>query len=152
MARAIGTLGTIDSITVGGRVITTLTGLIILNGSGASGNAYCTPRKMTASSGYTPSGGLKYQSFAIRSSSTADHAAQFGYADNDIGLSPTNSGPTNGKTVGLLTLGDSGGWVVAGTDGTVEAIIDIEIPNGKYAAGYTNQADQHSYQIFGYEV
>lgn len=92
MARAIGTLGTIDSITVGGRVLTDLTNLITLIASVDGANNHCTFRKPNGTSGYQVPGGKVFTVLGIRMEiGNAADAFDMGYSDNDAGFATTTA-------------------------------------------------------------
>lgn len=100
MARPIGTLGTIDTLTIGGRTFTDLTNLISLVGVFAgSTDIYCTFRKSNGSAGYTPSGSNRFQLGALVNQSVSIAATAGDYfvmaqSDNDAGF-PSSTTLTN---------------------------------------------------------
>lgn len=65
MAKPIGTLGTIDTLTVGGRVFTDLTNLLVLMGYTDS-NTKASLRAAIGSSGWAVTGGKTLTIYAIR--------------------------------------------------------------------------------------
>jgi hypothetical protein len=78
----------------------------------------------------------------------------FGYADNDVGIS-TNTAYTNnvplGQSTGLLQISGDGNYTT--TNGNVhEILVDLLVPNGKYVSvsngGGTGVA---IIEVFGYE-
>jgi hypothetical protein len=87
MATPIGTLGTIPSITVGGRVFTDLTSLKVLS-SGVITNPRCTFRLPTGSAGYQVTAGTTLTVSAIRivPSTTGLSVCTLAQTDNDVGL------------------------------------------------------------------
>lgn len=161
MAKAIGTLGNIDTISIGGRVFTDLTNLIMLytyiqNGGAAQ---YGTFRKAGGTTGYTPSGGLTFKFSAARISqlaTTLNGTGSFtvGYSDNDMGFAGTS--PTNGKYIanssaayyfGVTTLASGNAGLIE------EAVMDFVCPNTKFPfALYVPASLNASVQAFGYEV
>lgn len=106
MPKPIGTLGTVDTLTVGGRIFSDMDNLIQLFAK-ANGFGYASPRAFGAASGYTPSGGKLFKLGAIRHMmDTTDLSDQFfltgvGYADNDSGTG-TGTIPTNFISTGEL--------------------------------------------------
>lgn len=100
MATPIGTLGTIPTLTVGGRVFTDLTTLIILAGYQGS-NARTTLRVPGASSGYPVTTGKTLTVHAARFScsntpGTQGYITQLVQSDNDLGYD-SNTSYTNPK-------------------------------------------------------
>jgi hypothetical protein len=87
MARQIGTLGTIDTITVGGRVFTDLTNMIILHGRHVGTNG-CTLRKDSGSAGYQVTTGKTMTVYATRSwcINAANDTPTLAQSDNDVGV------------------------------------------------------------------
>lgn len=154
MAKAIGTLGNVDSITVGGRVFTDLTTLKILVATTAA-NTNATFRTMNGTSGYTPSGATTFVVHAMKAIGTAAGTTwgSLGYGDNDVGI---NSGttPTNAVYVGgsstVTTHATS--TIAAGSQVPSEMAhpMQFTIPNGKYPA-MIGGANQTVY-LYGYEV
>lgn len=89
MATPIGTLGTIPTLTVGGRVFTDLTTLIELTGFCGNTNTNASLRLYSGSSGYQVTVGKTLTLHAQQISwTTASGSAGFalGYADNDVGM------------------------------------------------------------------
>lgn len=98
MAKPIGTLGTIDTIAVYGRVFTDLTNLLALHGYVAtSTRVYATLRKSSSTSGYQVTTG-KTLTLSAGNLMCAIVSSTFGvspaYGDNDVGLD-SSSTPTN---------------------------------------------------------
>ncbi len=92
MPSPIGTIGTIPTLTVGGRVFTDLTTLIILKAH-VSGNTRSTMRKSSGSTGYQVTAGKTYtvhalQAMAATTLSATGASVSFTLAqvDADIGL------------------------------------------------------------------
>lgn len=160
MAKAIGTLGTVDTITVGGRVFTDLTNLIIIMTSITTASRYGTFRKASASAGYTPSGGLTFKFGAIRMI-PAGYAAgdsdscQLLYGDNDVGVNSA-AAPTTPVFPGGGTVFEMGPQAVLTLQASAyggEGITDFVVPNGKYPGAFHNGAGSLIvYQGFGYQV
>lgn len=157
--RQIGTLGTIDTLTVGGRVFSNLSSLIQLYGCVLSAtNRYTSFRKPNTTSGYAPSG-VTFRVCAITAQSyitNTQNAASIYYADNDSGIASTTA-PVNPVYVGG-SAGNSGliSELLAATttvgDETIY-ILDFVIPSGKFLGVDNNaQANQVVYKVYGYEV
>lgn len=153
--KQIGTLGTIDTITVGGRVFTNLSGLIQLYGFTIDAtNRYTSVRKPSSSSGYAPSGVI-FQVSAVRivnfNTNTQNGLAIF-YSNNDLGVSSTTV-PSSPVYIG----GDSTLSEIVATTTTQGSetifLTDFRVPSGKFL-GFDNNAqnnDMH-FQVYGYEV
>ena len=149
MARPIGTLGTIPTLTVGGYVFTDLSNLIILVALANTG-LFSTLRKVNANTGagYTPSGGTAFHCKAYKSHNTGT-VQNFGplYGNTDVGFT-SGSGPTSqiyeasGSSTNTATFVAQAGL----TDHSTNFII----PNGKYMSAYLNY--NGGLQAFGYEV
>ncbi len=89
MAKPIGTLGVIDTLTIGGRVFTDLTTILCLYTKGTSTNR-CTFRLYGSQSGagYVVTGGktLRIYAYYLQSPSASVVSALIAQTDNDIGL------------------------------------------------------------------
>lgn len=97
MAKPIGTLGTIETLTVAGRVFTDLTNLIILH-SKTGGQVYCGFRKSTGSAAYQVTTGKTLTVNALRYMAGTFNAAAYlnfylVYGDNAVGWDSV-TGPT----------------------------------------------------------
>lgn len=99
MARQIGTLGNIDTITVGGRVFTDTANIIILAGTAPTSTLRnCGLSKQGGSSGaYPVTTGKTYTANAalIIGITAANAAADIGQSDNSLVVSGDASSPTN---------------------------------------------------------
>lgn len=95
MATPIGTLGTIPTLDLGGRVFTDLTTIKVLGGYGAGGQ-FATLRLSTATSGYTVTNGMTLTLTTLTHAwvGGVDVAANLGYGDNDVGMGSA-AAPTN---------------------------------------------------------
>ena len=143
----------IPTLTVGGRVFTDLSNLIILTGNcsgSSSGNG--TLRKAGGTSGYTPSGSKTFVAKAIKVAfGTAGGLVQILYADVDIGASSATVF-TNPVYIGGAP--NSSAEITGATSSIQESVLpDFIIPNGKFMC--TNKlasATACTIQVFGYEV
>lgn len=163
MAQPIGTLGTIPTLTVGGRVFTDLDNLITLVAQeGASATSQnCTFRKVGVTGGYVVPALTTFKLIAIKivsvtatAGANANGNLDILYADNDVGFG-TNTAFTNPVYLG----GDSSSVVrfqsLIATGQSSEFVINFDIPAGKYPAiagqfAVTGQEDMVI--AYGYEV
>ena len=148
MARLVGTLGTIETITVGGRVFTSLTTLKILSCLITSGS-FSSARNPESPSGtgYTPSGAtaFKIKALDITSKATAQNVG-FGYSTGDAGIA-------GGSPTGMIFFGSGSSSsyqdLFANTSQHWQYSYQATVPNGKYL---TNRADfDGAALIYGYE-
>lgn len=159
MARAIGTLGTIPSITVGGLVLTDLTNLIVLAGEVFT-NSRTSFRLPTASSGYAVTTGktLKVHAMRLNFQGTGGDAIFLTYSDNDVGFSSatafTNSVPYAGTTNRPFPYGSgSQGNAAANTNGSTEySGIYFNVPATKYLGAQSTATNLSGIQAFCYET
>lgn len=152
--RAIGTLGTIDSITVGGRVFTDLTNLIILHAGLSTGGDFSTFRKASGSAGYQVTAGKTLHIYALDAWANATNVQSsiiLLYGDTDVGQT-SGSGPTN-----PVYLAGSTTYQIAdynnGTGGGIvykASALDFPIPSTKYVAYLSGNLS--SVVLYGYEV
>lgn len=164
MATPIGTLGTIPTITVGGRVFTDLTTIIILQAymNSSAATRYSTFRR--TSSGYQVTTAKTLKLHAAKWSGIGTNSGGFtmGYGDNDVGFSSA-SAPTNETFPFYGSATNS--VMLNGRDTTSrepvwdEMAFDPNNPNGFAATKYPFLLNQNSTtnsnvvcQIFGYEV
>lgn len=150
MAKPIGTLGTIPTITVGGMVFTDLSTLIVLGTLAGSGNRG-TFRNTAASSGYSVTSGKTLTIWAIdivSTQPTSDIEVTLAYSDNDVGFASATAftnpvyefGATN-QFHGLApAYGSRGSWATK-----------FPVPAAKYP-GVLNSNGQASIYAYGYEV
>jgi hypothetical protein len=158
MAKPIGTLGVIDTLTIGGRVFTDLANLITLFAEGGSTNGFTTFRQPNASSGYTPSGSNSFLLAALYINPSAPSLPStgiaYGYGDTDVGVSSA-SPPTNPVYPGnSVTITD----IIAygSTTNLFQPTLvypNFKTPNTKYPF-FSNDsgAGQFTCQGYGYEV
>lgn len=151
MATQFGTLGTIDTITVGGRVFTNLSTLITLLAHGTAANMHFTARKPFVASGYAPSG-VQFNICAVKyTTNTNQSEPLLAYGDNDVGQ---NSSSAMTNAVYVLTTGGQMGIMssnVAGGPAAEIAYTGVLVPSGKYVGG-NNGSGQAVWVIYGYEV
>lgn len=156
MAKPIGTLGTIETLTVGNRVFTDLTNLITLGGK-ATGSNRTTLRKMGPNSGagYAVTALKTLSIYALNVFATGASAvsAAIGQSDNDVGLDQATA-LTNPKyfMTGSSTLID----MVQGVAGAgVQSFISGN-PLGTAAASKFVSIDANGVALFliahGYEA
>lgn len=142
--------GARETITVGNKIFTNLSSLIVLHCYVAASN-YGTFRKGRASSGYTPSGStsfylhaLKFQGFAA-----ANFGAYLVQSDNDCGINtataPTNAVNINGMAIPYCHTG-AGPFTEVAFDKT-----NFYIANAKYLSLYGNASAMLAI-VYGYEV
>ncbi len=153
MATPIGTLGTIDTITVGGRVFTDLTTLKVLRGYSTSTKEFTF---RNGASGYQASNTLTLYALRMFNGVGASATSVIGnctlaYSDNNVGLDATGGTFTNpvyyGGSSSLLTLGAGN---VVGLNMT-EASVNFAVPTTKYPGAVCNSAASYL-TAFGYDV
>lgn len=164
MAKAIGTVGTISTLTIAGFVFTDITSnLIVLIGAGATVNQRSSLRKPGGGSGYSVTSGKTYTINAMRIMQAADLSAavvgiKLSYGDNDCGQD-TATAITNP----VYYLGSSGAAAnptgVAGANGTQGSEDPTQFAPffGVPATKYTNvelltSSSRAFFQTFGYEA
>lgn len=154
MARAIGTLGTIDSITVGGRVFTDLTNIITLIGVCTAGTGNSSLRLLNGTAGYpvTTAKTLKILAIAVQILGTgATDSFGLGYSDNDVGFG-TATAPTNPVYVGGAAINQ---YTPAGS---LQSLYEFNygggfsIPAAKFVLIQNAGSSQISVTAYGYEV
>ncbi len=156
--KAIGTIGNIDTLTVGGRTYTDLVNLISVCGQVATDSpAAMTPRKSTSgSSGYAVTSGKTFKVSSLKLSkanTSSNDNFSFGYCDNDCGI---NSG-TPSNPIYFGTNSSTSALVYRNLTSTNDRIIEISIgnfnvPAGKYLFCKTESSSASFFvQFFGYE-
>ncbi len=145
MPTPIGTLGNVPSLTVGGRVFTDLTNLIVLTAAHSAGNL-STLRLPGASSGYQVPAGKTLKIWAIRQYTTSSYVAptSLGYGDTDVGY---NSGSTPTNPI-YYSVG-ANAYTAGATTGITETSLLFSVPTGKYVFGSTS-GQQGGTTVFGY--
>lgn len=154
MARQIGTLGTIETVTVGGRVFTDMQNLIILTTGTIGGALNGTLRQIGSQSGagYTPSGANNFRALAVRAVGyTAGTGIELAQSDNDVGIQAATA-LTNPVYFGTE---DSGGGVPMlftpnVSNGQDERAISGLILNGKFCSAVTTSTGALVI-VYGYE-
>lgn len=156
MATEVTVVSTIETVTVGGRVFSDLSGLIVagvyLNGGAVQ---YGTFRKNNTTSGYQVTSGKTYQIGALTwFSSAAGHGFGLGYGDNDRGLDGDTTPPTNAVwQFGAAGGGDGTIFYMCGTAYTLHSqATKFNVPSQKYPAATSTSAINGGVQVFGYEV
>lgn len=112
MAKPIGTLGTIPTLTVGGRVFTDLTNLLVLGAYNGTGTKYATFRKNNTSAGYFVTSGktLTISALNVQSqdTSTSTSSVGLGYSTQDVGFNSASE-----PSADTFQYGNSGFYVWA---------------------------------------
>lgn len=159
MAKPIGTLGTIDSLTIGTRVFVDLDNLIVLSAAGYAGSNYiCTARLANATSGYQVTSGktlrIDATQFYIDQVYTVTLAFRMFYSDNDVGFA------TAGTTTNEVVYNDGGTGTYARSLFPVENPQSqvaykypfFSVPSGKYpGCAHGGASLNWSGMLFGYE-
>lgn len=156
-SQAIGTLGTIDTVTVGGRVFTDLTNLIQIIGVITGGGQRSCMRKLSASAGYAPSG-VTFKPKAgifwvtVTSMVSASGGCTFAYSDNDSGLASNSTALTNGVYICGTSAAEMCNTDLA-SGGKEEFIMgDWSVPSGKYINVQASTSTTGVGHLYGYEV
>lgn len=131
MAKPIGTLGTIPSITIGGRVFTDLDNLLIL-GANMSGNKYWTFAEGNGTGDYQVPVGKTLQVLAVQTVCTtaSNGVSILLYGDNAVDNSSTP--PTNP----VFQFNNKNSF--SAQPGVHSFITDFEVPAGKYIHALDN--------------
>lgn len=146
------------SLTVGGRVFTDLTNLIVLQ-CYVSLNNGCTFRKTNASSGYQVTAGKTLTIWAYRLETANTASISNGipyYADADIGFSsgtaPTSPVYIAGGAASTIWASTALAAQATSTPGMKEVATEFPIPATKYAAwNWSAQNGSLMVTAFGYE-
>lgn len=143
----------VASLTVGGRVFTDLTNLIIIHCGTAGSNTYSTGRRPNATSGYQVPASRTLRVAAMKiaylSSTGSGTNIGLGYADNDAGLDVAVGSLTNpvhcaGSTaVPVMGAGRETGYFAADK----ETALDFTVPTGKYVFSRGNTV---AMTLYGY--
>lgn len=154
MARAIGTLGSIPTATVGGRVYTDLDNLIYLVTGVSTGGRYATFRTHNGSAGYQVTTGktLTISSVVNLSDTSTAYYSLLCYGDNDVGLDSA-AAPTTVVRLGGLAAGARAHLTSVGSGNiSIPALpLKFQVPATKYPAIYSSNADSIMY-AYGYET
>lgn len=151
--RQIGTLGTIDTLTIDGRVFTDLTTMIRLNAMIAS-NTKATFRKSNATSGYAVTALKTMTVMAVRvlSDNAANEADRMLYADNDLGNSSSGSFTNEVDVAGQTSMFISGTPTAATAPSRWDyGDVDFPVPAGKYL-GWQLNGTRRYIKAFAYEA
>ncbi len=152
MATLVGTLGVLPSLTIGGRVFTDLTNIIMLIGSSKTGALNCTGRKAGATSGYQVTAGktLTISAIKMQSETTTAWGCYFNYSDNDVGYS-TSTALTNG--VVLAPLSSSFALEAPATVGGIGNFeVSIAVIAAKYLTSIQIGTGTGDWIAYGYEA
>lgn len=156
MATPIGTLGTIPTLTVGGRVFTDLTTLIILGGYALSNNSFASLRKPNGSAAYSITTAKTYTIYAAKLIGyTLGGTGYINvlYGDTDAGMdaasAPTNAVYCNGdaatRYAGVGASSTGTGYFLDGSH------TPFAVPAGKYVASKFLNGGGTAF-VYGYEV
>lgn len=141
----------VPSLTVGGRVFTDLTNLIVLNlRVGGVASHVTTARKPGGAAGYQVTSGKTLTLYAMRCISQNTSAAEgtLGYGDNDKGQDAGTTLPTN-----PVTWDGSSSNVSINTPGssTLEVPLLFAVPSQKYVFMQEQDTGVNLCTLFGYE-
>lgn len=151
MLQPIGTLGTIDNLTVGGRVFTDLTNLIQLYSENLATGGNFTFRKLSASSGYAPSGvTFLPKAFNMVNPDASSRTAAICSSDNDVGFSSASSLTNPVRPAGSA----SGAMFFAPTLSNKEfPLSGFVVSSGKFVSGDCGTGGQSTrHWLYGYEA
>lgn len=152
--KAIGTLGTIPSLTIGGRVFTDLTNLIQLIGycdTTGSGNINSDLRRISTGASYAPSGTtFSVKAVKLMSGDASGCVGRLLYSDASVGIGVATAFTTpiyEGNSSSIT------GYVSGASLGSsYEAPSDFTIASGKYGGWANNGAGKAVPRVFGYEA
>lgn len=159
MATQIGTLGTIPTITVGGRLFTDISNLIILTERVLTAARFSTLRKPNSSAGYQVTAGKTLTIEAQQSISSASSASQYEYfllyGDTDVGqdsaAAPTTPIYVAGEATNTITAGHYEQAASETYVMPVNLITRFQVPAAKYAAFKATSAGTVLW-AYGYET
>ncbi len=152
MARPIGTLGTIETLTIGGRVFTDMTNLITLVAGLAAGSSHCSFRKPNGTAGYAVTGGKTLTLSAVQIQINAADLTRLLYSDNDVSPAAATAW-TNAVYQGGNNSQSS--YIVTGVTptGTIISVnTNFQVLAGKYAGVENGGTAVHTFYAYGYEV
>jgi hypothetical protein len=158
MAIPIGTIGTIPTLTVGGRVLTDLTNLITLYAPITTSGHYTTARQAAASAGYTPSGSKAFKVAAmVPVPNGGASSTNFGilYGNTDVGFDSASAPTSPIYPGGFSTAVQRWGQASSASSGSyvnnfVIPSVDFVVPNGKYLAVVADNSSCNA-MVYGYE-
>lgn len=156
MAKAIGTLGTIPSLTVGGSVFTDLDNLIVLGGTNST-NAFCTLRKPNGTAGYQVTAGktLTQRALHFTDLDTAGNSATCSllYGDTDVGQNAAAAPTTPVYNFGTSAISIVNAIIAGGLDKNHEVSIFFQVPATKYPGATMGAASGiKAVLTYGYEA
>lgn len=158
MAQPIGTLGVIPTLTIGNRVLTDLTTLIVLHAGlneGGGAAIWSTFRKDFATAGYPVTALMTLNiaaAMVLVRVSEATVLAQFGYGDTDVGLASAAAPTTPKYTGGAVNEHSFAPLTALGV--TYYGFPNVPIPAGKYPFVTSSSAAtviKAHFSVFGYE-
>lgn len=151
MAKAIGTLGNIDTITIGERVLTDLSNLIVLYSENLAAGGSFTFKRVSTGAAYAPSG-VTFLPKVVRlvNPDASARGISVGYSDNSVGFS-SGTALTNPVRVG--GMGQGSGILAPIASTTHQDISTFVVPAGKFVSGEAGSSGQSTrHWIWGYEA
>lgn len=153
---SIQTPSAVPSITVGGRVFTDTSNLIVLYGFGGGSSPNFSARKQGSSAGYqVPVGKVfKAQAVVVMPDSGTRNTLLLGYSDNDVGVG-TATAFTNGVGIAGGALTSNSGSLISGFSGglPIGVATDFQVPATKFLSGQVGTTGLNATVIiYGYEV
>lgn len=156
MATPIGTLGTVETLTVGGFTFVSprTSGLLVLYGK-VHTNTNTTFRKIASgvTSGYAVTTGKTLTIYALKgiNGATSAQNMELAQSDNDVGLDSATA-LTNPVYLGGGT-GDNGSLQFAATSGVItEYPVFFQVAALKYLSGAGTAATDYRWFAYGYEA
>ena len=157
MAKPIGTIGNIETLTVNGVTLVDLTNLIILGGAVTVSARYTTLRKMDGTAGYPVTAAKTFTVHAVdmhSNTSTILTAAALLYGDTDVGLSSASA-----PTTPVFPCDDANFEIAiySGNNSSSSSIaknianVFFRVPAGKYLATKISTAAAQLI-VYGYET
>jgi len=153
----VGTLGTIPTLDIGGRIFTDLTNLIVLQAQNTTTSHWGTFRKPNSTSGYQVTSGKTLHILGAQSSIIVDGGAGGNatvlYGDTDVGIDSA-SAPTNPiYPYGTVAVSISGSIPLNLAPGVYPQSLNFDVPATKYPALYVpaGTGQQVQITIYGYE-
>lgn len=162
MANPIGNLGTIPTLTVGGRVFTDLTTIIILGGyCGGSSAQKTTARKANGTAGYAVTSGKTLTHYAYRgtalqytSSVGSSGLHKLSYSTNDVGMAGNTSFSGQVYMFGDATASGVGSAIAAASvNGVYESALNFAVPQNDYTGMESSSTSAPAgFLLYGYEA
>lgn len=158
MTQLLGTLGNIDELSIGGRIITNVpsptnssTTLITLTGYVDASGEYATLRTPNGTSGYQVTSGKTLTIVAVQVNTEVSGSAgvQLGYGSTDIGFASTTL-----PSAPIYFGGDANNVITATPNvGSFYAAPNFQIPSGQYPLMFNGSANgRTSFTAYGYEA